>query len=116
MLICLLESLDFKDSKVQSGTKEQTKVQFLTQQLTGCGNNSNFLDYFAQVNYSAIVSYILILIKVIEHVIQKQNLTEYLNDVIKCLKLPLPLQITMALSLVSSPSHIIAKEGIYPYP
>jgi len=94
--MCLFDSLDFKDPKVQNGTKEQTKTQFLVQQLTLCSSHSNFLDYFTQV---------------IEHSLQRQSLTEYMNDVIKCLKLALTLQITMILSLALSPTQHIAKEG-----
>jgi len=97
MLTCLFESLDFKDPKVQNGSKDQTKTQFLVQQLTLWSSHSNFLDYFTQV---------------IEHSLQKQSLSEYMNDVIKCLKLSLTLQITMILSLSLSPSLHIAKEGI----
>ncbi len=52
LLTLLFQSLDFKDPKVQNGTKENAKTQFLTQHLTSSSNHSNFVDYFAQVNIS----------------------------------------------------------------
>jgi len=49
MLICLFESIDFKDSKVQSGNKDQSKTQFLAQRLMSSSNSETFIDYFSQV-------------------------------------------------------------------
>lgn len=49
MFICLFESIDFKDPKIQNGSKDQAKTQFLIQHLTSCSSQTNFLDYFAQV-------------------------------------------------------------------
>lgn len=49
MFICLFESIDFKDPKIQNGTKDLAKTQFLSQHLTIYSSQSAFLDYFAQV-------------------------------------------------------------------
>ena len=49
MFVCLLENVDFKDTKIMNGTKDQSKTQFLVQCLTTCSNHSSFVDYFAQV-------------------------------------------------------------------
>jgi len=49
---------------------------------------------------------------VIESQSLKHNIIEYINDLFKLLKLTIPIQIIMALSLSQSQNAQIAKEGI----
>jgi len=50
--------------------------------------------------------------KAIESLSQKHNVIECINELFKHLKLTIPVQIVMALSLAQSQNAPIAKEGI----
>ena len=96
-MICLLDITDFKDLKNQNAKKDQPKTQFLIQRLSTCTESLPFLDYFAEA---------------VEALSQKHNVIECINELFKHLKLTIPVQIVMALSLAQSQNAPIAKEGI----
>jgi len=96
-LSCLLDITDFKDLKNQNAKKDQPKTQFLIHRLSACTESLPFLDYFAEA---------------IESLSQKHNVIECINELFKHLKLTIPVQIVMALSLAQSQNAPIAKEGI----
>ena len=110
LFICLFESIDFKDPKIQNGSKDSAKTQFLIQHLTSSSSESSFLDYFAQVLF--IHSFPIESAKVIEKTCPKPSCLEYIYDINRCLKLALSIQIIIATSLYLSPNKQISKDGI----
>lgn len=71
MLQTLLESIDFNDPKLQSSSKDQIKLQFLSQRLNSTSLKDCFMDYFCQV---------------IESVTQRQGVIEYVDELFKNIK------------------------------
>ena len=47
----LVESIDFRDTKVQTGNKDQLKVNLLSQFVACSVANAAFMDYFAKVKF-----------------------------------------------------------------
>ncbi len=106
-----MDVTDFRELRNQNSKKDQLKVQLLTQRLGYCTESSTFLDYFPEVNI--LRKFLIQFTKAIESLSSKHNIIECINDLFKYLKLSIPIQIIMALSLSQSQNPQIAKEGIF---
>lgn len=89
----LLQEIDFKDPRVLSGPKDQTKVQFLSQAISNYSLNSSFLDYFSQVFPTG-------------------EIEEFFEDFCKALGLSLAVQLLLALSLGFSSTPHVSRAGM----
>lgn len=89
----LLQEIDFKDPRTASGSKDQFKLQFLTQIIQIYSVKPAFLDYFSQIFPSG-------------------DIEEFLESFVKILNLTTLTQIVLSVSLALSSTPHVARAGL----
>lgn len=90
----LIQEIDFKDPRTASGSKDQFKLQFLTQALGIYSAKPAFLDYFSQIFPSG-------------------DIEEFLECFAKTISLNILIQLVISVSLTLSSTPHVARAGLY---
>ena len=89
----LLQEIDFKDPRTASGSKDQFKLQFLTQVIQVYSSKPAFLDYFSQIFPSG-------------------EIEDFLECFVKTINLALLIQLVISVSLALSSTPHVARAGL----